>query len=61
MSRPRGVANHGAAMTFAEISRRTGVPRSTVHDAYRRVEEKFVIAYLVRTRWAEKLVTASAG
>jgi predicted DNA binding protein len=45
-------------MTFAEISRKTGIPRSTVYDAYRRAEEKFVLAYLIQftdQRRAQKL------
>ena len=48
-------------MTFAEISRRTGIPRSTVYDAYRRAEERFVLVYLIRYRWraiAKKLAAA---
>lgn len=58
MSRPRGAAKNGASMTFAEISRKTGIPRSTAYDIYRRVEERFVIAYLIRTGWAKKLAAA---
>ena len=54
MSRPRGAAGAGASMTFTEISRRTGIPRSTTYAAYRRVEEKFVIAWLVRYVWKDE-------
>lgn len=57
LSRPSKPAA-GAAMTFAEISRKTGIPRSTVYDAYRRAEEKFVLAYLIQftdQRRAQKL------
>lgn len=53
MSRPSGRAGAGAALTFGEISKRTGLPRSTVYDIYRRVETKFVVAYLVRYRWQD--------
>lgn len=45
-------------MTFAEISRKTGIPRSTAYDIYRRVEERFVIAYLIRIGRAKKLAAA---
>ena len=48
MSRPTG----GAA-SFAEISKRTGIPRSTVYDIYRRVEMKFVLAYVIQFRWQQ--------
>ena len=62
MSWPRGKAGRGAALTFTEIARRSGIPRSTVYAAYRRAEEKFVLAYLVHVgfadRWAQQLRAA---
>lgn len=45
--RPRNKPAGDAALTFSEISTRTGIPRSTVYGTYRRAEEKFVIAYLI--------------
>lgn len=51
MSRPIGKASGGAALTYSEISKRTGIPRSTVYRIYRQVETKLVLTYLIRYRW----------
>lgn len=54
--RPRG-----GAMTFTEISRKTGIPRSTVYGIYRRVEERFIIAYLMASRRNEERIKLAAA
>jgi len=62
MSRPRGAAGGDASLTFSEISLRTGIPRSTVFAIYQRVEERFIIAWLILSRYqgrpAKKLIAA---
>jgi hypothetical protein len=54
MSRPRGAASGGARLTFSEISRLTGIPRSTVFADYQRIEERLVVAWIILSRKKER-------